>query len=1600
MRINSTGATFAGSGTFGGTLRSSGVQPTGTINYPQDATRLIGHIDVEATDAYSTQKGGRVSFSGVYDAGGSKGTYGAIQGYKTDAVAGNIGGGLRFLTSSNVDGTFITALDLQGTTGNATFAGNGTFGGTVIAGSGATGGSLILAGYYSSTDYLNTFGSQYSSGGTVVGFSVRPRAGASGYTSSTSIAVSKNVLLMDGDLQFLTASSSAVPIGDVVSMTTAFSVTNAGNATFAGAVQGGSWLRAGTDTYFGIPTTNSNLWYMAADNSGMSFNQSGVVTALAFAPTTGNATFAGTVQVGGNQIYHSVYGDIKMLTGNTFGYITHQYYTTGGYDVLSIGNNFRRTDSTTGSIGWATAPTAEIRLATRYDHSSITFATTPTANTNPIDRIIINANGDITSSAYNSSIFTGTGWGINYLSATKVGGSSATTGYQAVFDHLSVRGTFSVWEMLIQQIRATNGSIFVTSVGKVSAKEGITYSSGWVVTATGNNWGYASSVWDARADSYEISNCTKLIFPMEGDYITFNADDIIMFKKVVPSSESAWTTKYFVGKFITGMPSRIAYVDVLNYSAGLTFGDLRGAEFVRIGNSGTIRNGSVYMTSDDNNAPFIDIVDGVKAYSGGTTGTNWGDFGVLKARLGNLSGISSPTMGALTGYGLYTQNAYLEGNANVIGNLSVGDGRFYAGKIKRNLLTISSEDFTGWSHSGTSTRTANTTDVLAPDGRYSATKYVTGGASEEMYKNNLEAAGTNTFTISIWMKGASGGEQTTLILSRWGDWAGIVSTGLITLTTEWKRYTATATANGVNPTYGTYLSIVTASGTVYYWGAQLELGANVSPYQKTDGTLSSDTGYGMWSIAGGFGGTMQNPVVQLDTNGVYVRNVGTVKNVVGNGSYIGHWQSTTGFCGTILDASGIYGYVSNVETFHINTSSAKISSFTFDADRLSQGNLAIGRNLSVFGQPSNGAIFGFWHTTDYPIMVMKGATEKIEIAVDTASGGRSYLGMYTGSFWQTQIGNLNVFGNSTGTGFLLRNSANTTTVFEASSTVTQIAGWAFDDAKINKTWTDGISSQGSTIRIATTVTNASSATERGNGAGFNFWNDWNNGVAYSLTIGKGMITTNDTTYHPTADGNAQTRESDRVGIQFTAYDYATAAHKTLFEVSQRNHAINVGGVAPYFKAMIAGWKFTHNRLKYGDSTAGSGANMFGVSLNSETLNSTDGHSSELTYSKGLNIYWHKTGVHSGRIEVGELTNNNGSQMNSGNQYGLQMYYGAGQANLAFRLSMDINGAATAIDNQIAGWRFDSATLWAGQTAKASITYGGANDGLRLDSDGSITSKKFKVTTAGVLYATDGIFSGTITGSAISGGTLAVGALNADNAQAATVAIVGDTTTLKIYSSGDDGLSFISPLLWQMGTRASGSTFAMTLHATYRMFEVGALEGSGTKMGLRFGAYNNTTVGDTNLYRDSANVLKTDDALMVGVSIKAPNVTYNIYSSHNEAAAAATSVVPAFTEWIETGLSTNKIRCSYVHRIGNTKIRLTVYAKSATGGENAVVGLTVNGSYGGVSTSASTYTKLTTTYDVTALTSGNIYEIIVSLGTENEAEAVYMKQVVVDVESTA
>lgn len=254
------------------------------------------------------------------------------------------------------------------------------------------------------------------------------------------------------------------------------------------------------------------------------------------------------------------------------------------------------------------------------------------------------------------------GWGVRL--DTGVSGSEANTA-KLTIDDLVVRKRLSVYELLINQIRATNGSVFISSTGRV----------------------YSASL--------ETDNTYSLFFDTGSANSRFAhgfmAGDLILAQRIDP------TVREGENFDPDGRPVDVIHRSEMEVIEYLSSGSLKaillnpntaqaapqeGYDYVRIGNTSSLsdRQGSVYLTADDENAPYIDVVDGVSSHD------EWFDKTKAKVRIGKLDGItdSLSTFGQLSGYGFWASgSAYLEGGINAttgsIGGVSIESGKIYTG---------------------------------------------------------------------------------------------------------------------------------------------------------------------------------------------------------------------------------------------------------------------------------------------------------------------------------------------------------------------------------------------------------------------------------------------------------------------------------------------------------------------------------------------------------------------------------------------------------------------------------------------------------------------------------------------------------------------------------------------------------------------------------------------------------------------------------------------------------------------------------------------------------------------------------------------------------
>tara|TARA_R100001463_G_scaffold54610_1_gene105691 strand:- start:8 stop:2383 length:2376 start_codon:yes stop_codon:yes gene_type:complete len=257
---------------------------------------------------------------------------------------------------------------------------------------------------------------------------------------------------------------------------------------------------------------------------------------------------------------------------------------------------------------------------------------------------IIVAGDDIRSDPFSSG-FTGSGWSID------------NTGHLEVSD-ATIRGTLSVYELLIQQIRASNGAIFVSSSAKVESSSGLSASD------------------DDGTITFED--------PSNNNLCPFAANDLIMMQRIKPGAFVAKDAAGGATNVIKKLVYKVASVNgktitVENGGFDNTSSPSEGDDFVRIGNtSNSARQGIVYLTSDDSNSPYIDIKADIDSYSDWTSST-------AKVRLGKLDGITYDSS-SLSGFGLYSENVYLTGKitatSGAVGGWSIANDILSSGNLR------------------------------------------------------------------------------------------------------------------------------------------------------------------------------------------------------------------------------------------------------------------------------------------------------------------------------------------------------------------------------------------------------------------------------------------------------------------------------------------------------------------------------------------------------------------------------------------------------------------------------------------------------------------------------------------------------------------------------------------------------------------------------------------------------------------------------------------------------------------------------------------------------------------------------------------------------
>jgi hypothetical protein len=240
--------------------------------------------------------------------------------------------------------------------------------------------------------------------------------------------------------------------------------------------------------------------------------------------------------------------------------------------------------------------------------------------------LTIKDSGNVGSQTFIPGWMTGFGWGID---------ADTSKRYTLTIDNLTIRGTLSVYELLLNQIRATNGNLLVTSAGTVDsvAKN---KSSFWVTDVTEKN---LSPFTTGDIILSQGTSMSGLTWDSTGNIV----NNSYLIKRLIFVVDSTSGRKVYVSN-APGAPTQKNSIS-------------KGDVFCRIGNkTDANRMGFIGLFADDQYSPYLRISDSVTSWA------KYSDPKSVRTQLGKLTGIFDQDFGGrLEGYGLYSNNAYIKG---------------------------------------------------------------------------------------------------------------------------------------------------------------------------------------------------------------------------------------------------------------------------------------------------------------------------------------------------------------------------------------------------------------------------------------------------------------------------------------------------------------------------------------------------------------------------------------------------------------------------------------------------------------------------------------------------------------------------------------------------------------------------------------------------------------------------------------------------------------------------------------------------------------------------------------------------------------------------
>lgn len=231
----------------------------------------------------------------------------------------------------------------------------------------------------------------------------------------------------------------------------------------------------------------------------------------------------------------------------------------------------------------------------------------------------------------------------------------------AEFQNLTVRGQFSVFEFLIQQVKAIGGKFCVSpaaiKTGSVEETENgykcfFNTDSGTII----NPFVVGDQAFHQVFDGQKMKRYWRLVTEVGADYFVLSKTDC-------------------------------------EANSGIPEAD---EEIVLLGNRTDInRQSAIMISAHDNNSPYIAFYAGINSYS---------FEGKEPMRTGNLNGIVDEDFGQLTGFGLYCQNVYMKGVFRLMSGKtveeSIGDVQSSLDNLQVGETNLLDNSNKGWKNAG------------------------------------------------------------------------------------------------------------------------------------------------------------------------------------------------------------------------------------------------------------------------------------------------------------------------------------------------------------------------------------------------------------------------------------------------------------------------------------------------------------------------------------------------------------------------------------------------------------------------------------------------------------------------------------------------------------------------------------------------------------------------------------------------------------------------------------------------------------------------------------------------------------------------------------